>query len=161
MTQTEGVSVANSHARRTPRGQPPCWGRSHNMLMDTSLHIANMAGANINIGMSIASSLNFRERMPVHQQSSSALSLNITDEKMEEIKTLLKYTTTTTSPLPVELSSDSAVDYIWLNLENIYDKDFVLRTFKLEERYKALGLIEVPQKMKTISLKAAIYLQMN
>lgn len=147
MTQTEGVSGANSHARGTPReDNHHAGGRSHNMLMDTSLHIANMAGANINIGMSIASSLNFRERMPVRQQSSSALSLNITDEKMEEIKTLLKYTTTTTSPLPVELSSDSAVDYIWLNLENIYDKDFVLRTFKLEERYKALGLIEVPQK---------------
>ncbi|EFO62343.1 Hypothetical protein GLP15_605 [Giardia lamblia P15] len=136
MAQTEGVSVTNSHAA----------GRSHNMLVDTSLHIANIAGANINIGMSIASSLNCRERMSVRQQSSSALSLDITDEKIEEIKMLLKYTTTTTSPLPVELSGDSAVDYIWHNLESIYDKDFVLRTFKLEERYKALGLIEVAQK---------------
>lgn len=146
-TQAEGASVTNSHARSVFRDEVPyAAGRAHNLLADTSLYVANMMGANLNIGTSIASSLNLRERVSTYQQSSSpALSLNITDEKMEEIKTLLKYTTTTTSPLPVELSSDNVVDYIWCNLDHIYDKDFVLKTFKLEERYKALGLIEPTQ----------------
>lgn len=146
MTQTEGISATNSHTRGILyEDNYYSSGRANNMLMDVPLHITNIANANLNMGMSIASSLNFKGRPLTRQQSSSTLSLNITEEKMEEIKTLLKYTTTTTSPLPVELCGDNAVDYVWRNLEHIYDKDFVLRTFKLEERYKELGLIEVSQ----------------
>lgn len=147
LAQTEAISATNSHTRGIfYEDNHYMSGRAHNMITDAPVNVTNMINTNLNIGVSIASSLNFRGRPLTCQQSSSALSLNITDEKMEEIKMLLKYTTTTTSPLPVELCSDNVVDYIWCNLENIYDKQYVIKTFKLEERYKELGLIEVSQE---------------